>query len=47
MNLANGYINIFCPIGNFLSLLWVVYKKNIESGDIETNPGPLVSVPGT
>ena len=41
MNLANGYINIFCPIRNFLSLPWVVYKKNIESGDIETNPGPI------
>ena len=41
MNLTEGYINIFCPIRNFLFLLWVVYKKNVESGDIETNPSPI------
>ena len=41
MNLNYGYIKIFCPIRNFLFLLWMVYKENIESGDIETNPGPI------
>ena len=41
MNLTYGCINICCPIINFLFLLWVVFKKNIEIGDIETNPGPI------
>ena len=41
INLTYGYINIFCLIINFLFLLWVVFKKNIESGDIGTNPGPI------
>ena len=26
---------------DFLFFLWVVYKKNMEGGDIETNPGPI------
>ena len=32
---------MFCPIRNFLFVLSVVHKKNMESGDIETNLGPI------